>query len=118
LTEAGRARFEAWLAAPTPCSNRALRVEFLTRLFFAGCISATLPRQLLQEQSQAIEAALLRLEKRLHSIPAGQEFNRFSLELRKDQLLNLQDWFRNSRPALERNAVNANASISDRPGQP
>ena len=43
LTEAGRERFEGWLYRPTPSSARAIRVEFITRLFFAGSWVKTCP---------------------------------------------------------------------------
>ena len=36
LTDAGRERFDAWLIAPTGSSVRAIRVEFITRLYFAA----------------------------------------------------------------------------------
>ena len=35
LTESGSGRFNEWLDSPTPASARAIRVEFLARLFFA-----------------------------------------------------------------------------------
>jgi DNA-binding PadR family transcriptional regulator len=39
LMSAGRRRFEDWLSAPTQPSARAIRVEFLTQLFFALAVS-------------------------------------------------------------------------------
>src|SRR5512137_1912957 len=35
ITEAGRRRFEEWLEAPSGSSVRAIRLEFITRIYFA-----------------------------------------------------------------------------------
>ncbi len=100
LTSAGRSQFERWLYTPTPCSARALRIEFLTRLFFACHLAEDLPMRFIQEQDQAISAALVTLEERLAKIPDKQVFNRLSLELRIRQLHTLQTWLQSSEPLL------------------
>jgi DNA-binding PadR family transcriptional regulator len=100
LTDAGRSRFEQWLYAPTPCSARALRIELLTRLFFAVNLDENLPSRLLQDQDSAILAALAGLEKRLAAVPADQVFNRMSLDVRIRQLQNLRAWLQSIEPAL------------------
>lgn len=92
LTEAGRRRFETWLRAPTPCSARALRMEFLTRLFFAAQLDKDLPDRLVREQETALRAAVLRLEARLAAVPTCETYNRLSLELRLRQLQTIQTW--------------------------
>lgn len=92
LTTAGRARFEHWLHTDSPCTARAIRVELLTRLFFASRISAGLPGQLIERQLAAIQNALDGLEKRLSALPPEQAYNRASLEIRIRQLKTLQEW--------------------------
>lgn len=92
LTPDGRARFEAWLYGPTPSSARALRVELLTRLFFAASTQAGLAPRLLHEQAVYSRAGLEALRRRLDNIPPDQLYNRLSLELRIRQLITLLDW--------------------------
>jgi hypothetical protein len=88
------------LYAPTPCSARAIRIEFLTRLFFATQIDQDLTSRLILEQSQAIDIALSGLEKRLAAVAPGQTFNRLALELRIRQLNSLRLWLETCDPAL------------------
>lgn len=92
LTATGKARFERWLQTASPCTARAIRVELLTRLFFASRISAGLPAQLIHQQITAIQNALDGLEKRLAALPPEQAYNRASLEIRIQQLRTLQEW--------------------------
>ncbi len=98
LTPLGRQQFEAWLYSPSPCSVRALRIEFLTRMFFACQISEDLPVHLMQEQETAIRAALEKLEQRMAAIPEQQVFNRLSLDLRIRQLAMLSQWLETCEP--------------------
>jgi len=92
LTDLGKTQFEAWLYAPTPGSARAIRVEFLTRLFFASRLSENLCSRLIHEQSDTIQADLENLHARLLLIPADQIFNRMGLDLRISQLNSMLDW--------------------------
>lgn len=96
LTDAGRRDFEHWLYTPTPCSARAIRIEFLTRLFFATQLSAELPERFLREQDAAIHEAQARLQERLDALPAAQAFNRLSIELRIRQMNTLNAWLQSS----------------------
>jgi DNA-binding PadR family transcriptional regulator len=92
LTSTGRERFEAWLRAPTRGTVRAVRVEFLTRLFFAGQISEDFVSRLLQEQAEATRLDVHNLRQRLALLPAGQMINRLGLDLRVRQLSVFLDW--------------------------
>lgn len=92
LTDAGRAQFESWLYTPTPSSARALRVEFLTRLFFACQIGEEVCARLLREQGEATRIDLERLKKRLDETPADEVFNRLGLGLRVRQLITMIEW--------------------------
>jgi PadR family transcriptional regulator, regulatory protein AphA len=101
LTPAGKAAFEAWLMAPTPGSARAIRVEFLTRLFFASQISPDLAPRLIQEQAARARADLERLQARLETTPQAELFNRLGLELRIQHMLVLVEWLENSHAHFE-----------------
>jgi len=92
LTPAGQAHFERWLAAPTPTSARAIRMEFITRLFFAARISETLTGRILAEQQAALQADLARLRARLAATPPEQPYNRLGLDLRIRQLESVLTW--------------------------
>jgi hypothetical protein len=58
VTSAGRRRFEDWLSAPTEPSAHAIRVEFLTRLFFALAISSVSAQSLIDQQIASTQAGL------------------------------------------------------------
>lgn len=100
LTDIGRTEFDNWLCTPTPSSARAIRVEFITRLFFAIQISKEVCLRLLQEQEHATQQGLERLQKRLSDIPPSQVFNRLGLELRVQQLLSMLEWMDTCEPNL------------------
>ena len=68
-TQAGRASFEEWLSTPTACNPRALRLEFLTRIFFARRIAPTRLAALCEGQRAAVERAIERTPSgSLHSL--------------------------------------------------
>jgi PadR family transcriptional regulator, regulatory protein AphA len=92
LTERGKIDFEAWLYTPTSGSARAIRVEFITRLFFATNLSEHLSSRLIQEQITAINDDLNILIKRVSAIPEQQIFNRMGLDLRIRQLTGVVAW--------------------------
>lgn len=96
LTDAGKAEFETWLYAPTPGSARAIRVEFITRLFFASNINENLCSRLIQEQAVAIRSQIELLHQRLDAIPPHQIFNRMGVDLRVRQLITVLTWVENA----------------------
>ncbi len=100
LTEAGRQRFEAWLAQPTGCSVRAIRVEFITRLYFVQGLYPARVGPLIDAQLDDVRASLARLERILGDIPSEQTFNRLGVELRLRQLASICDWLEGCRQAL------------------
>lgn len=101
LTPGGRQHFEGWLHAPSPCSARAVRIEFLTRLYFAAQISRDLPRVLAGEQAGALRAAVTHLEERRDAVPPDQPFNRLALDVRVRQMRTLLDWIEEYQSTLE-----------------
>ena len=96
LTDLGNTEFETWLYAPTPGSARAIRVEFITRLFFASNLNENLCSRLIQEQADTIRSHVDALYQRLHAIPQDQIFNRMGLDLRIRQLQSVLVWVENA----------------------
>src|SRR3972149_953899 len=52
LNPAGQERFNQWLHTPSRCTVRAIRVEFITRLYFARATSPELARELIDVQPE------------------------------------------------------------------
>jgi PadR family transcriptional regulator, regulatory protein AphA len=92
ITPAGQQRFKAWLEAPTGSSVRAIRLEFITRLYFAQKLFPERISSLLEAQTAEIQHALARLEASLASLPDEQKYNHLSLQLRIQQLKSILDW--------------------------
>ncbi len=86
LTSAGRRRFEDRLSAPTEPSAHAIRVEFLTRLYFAFAISPANVQGMIDQQIVSTQEGLARLQTMLNELPSNQTFNRLGLESRVRQL--------------------------------
>jgi DNA-binding PadR family transcriptional regulator len=101
LSDSGRHRFEDWLHAPSGSSVRAIRVEFITRLYFAQKYFPDMLPPLHKAQSVEIKNALTRLVNDRKSIPSEQTFNRLSLELRIQELRSVRDWLIICRKAFE-----------------
>jgi DNA-binding PadR family transcriptional regulator len=104
LTAAGRRRFEAWLNTPTECSGRAIRIEFLSRLYFARAISLSVAEHLIEQQIEKTRADLTRLDGRLNEIPRDHTVNRLGLELRVRQMTSILDWLGECRAAIQPDA--------------
>jgi PadR family transcriptional regulator AphA len=100
ITQKGRERFDKWMDMPTGSSVRAIRLEFITQLYFAQKIAPQKIQFLLDSQSAEINATIVRLELNQAEIPAGQAFNRLSLQLRIRQLHTALDWVNECRKAL------------------
>lgn len=100
VTPKGRERFEKWLETPTSHSVRAIRLEFLTRLYFSQKVAPERIPAMLDQQAAVIAAALARLERSQAGLPPGQTFNRLSLRLRVQQLRSALDWLGECRKAL------------------
>jgi PadR family transcriptional regulator, regulatory protein AphA len=100
ISPAGRRRFKAWLEMPTGSSVRALRLEFITRLYFAQKLAPEGILLMLEAQVTEVQNALARLEAGLAVLPDGQKFNRLSLQLRIQQLKSILDWLVECRKAF------------------
>lgn len=102
LTPTGRARFEAWLNTPTGSSVRAIRVEFITRLYFASQYNQDMVDALINAQVEETSKGLTRLQKMLDGLPPEQVFNRLGLELRINQLSSILEWLEKCRTVTNR----------------
>ena len=100
LTPSGRNRFNKWLSSTTPASARAIRVEFLARLFFAHHLEPEKSVTLIEEQVLEITSAVDRLDRQMASLPESRVFHRLSLQLRLEQLRSCINWLENCRSAL------------------
>lgn len=100
LTGEGWQRFTDWLRSPTGSSVRAIRVEFITRLYFAQALEPDLAGALIDAQIDAVQASLARLQELLAGLPAGQPFNRLGLDLRVRQLASILGWLAECRTML------------------
>jgi DNA-binding PadR family transcriptional regulator len=101
ITEQGRARFEDWLATPTGCSVRAIRVEFITRLYFAHLRGSGEAERLIQNQVEIVRQGLERLQSAQKTFAPEQTFNRLGLEFRLQQLRAALDWLQNCVKTLQ-----------------
>ena len=101
LTDPGRARFENWMGTPTGSSVRAIRVEFITRLYFARLESPERAGRLIQVQMEETQRGLVQLCHKLDNIPDNQTFNRLGLELRVRQLSSVLEWLEYCKTTLK-----------------
>ena len=92
LTAQGRKRFLDWLEAPSGGSTRAIRMEFVTRLYF---LSIYMPEKLMkafERQRGEAESQIERLEQMRAELPGEQIYNCMSLDLRLKQLHTVLIW--------------------------
>jgi len=100
LMAAGRDRFEDWMSTATEPSARAIRVEFITRLYFACAISPASAWAVIDQQIVSTQEGLSRLQTILNELPADQMFNRLGLEFRVQQLTSVLVWLNESKTKL------------------
>ncbi|MCX6034963.1 MAG: PadR family transcriptional regulator [Chloroflexi bacterium] len=101
ITATGRQRFEEWLGTLSGSSVRAIRLEFITRLYFTQKLFPEMIQTMLEAQSVELNTVLTRLEINRKNIPPQQTFNRLGLELRIQQLQSVRNWLIKCRKALE-----------------
>jgi DNA-binding PadR family transcriptional regulator len=92
ITVQGRKNFLAWLDTPSGGSTRAIRMEFLTRLYFMETYFPEKIAQAFDQQRTEAETHIQRLDKTLSILPNEQVYNRLSLEMRLKQLRLVLDW--------------------------
>jgi len=104
-SEAGRATFDAWLAEPTPTSPRVLRLEFVTRLFFASRSDPSAGAALFAAQRAAVVESIGRLRDGMAGSravdAAGFDPSALALSFSEGQLRAVLEWMDASvEPAL------------------
>lgn len=92
MTRQGRRAFLEWLDAPSGGSTRAIRMEFLTRLYFMSLYFPEKIPPAFDHQRAEAESSIRRLEKTLANLPGDQIYNRMSLEMRLKQLHMVLEW--------------------------
>lgn len=91
-TQKGVDRFDEWLYTPSGTSVRAIRVEFITRLYFALATNKERASHLIAEQVTESHKHLVILKEALDLVPLDQAFNRLALQLRIHQLESILEW--------------------------
>ena len=91
ITAQGRRRFNEWLDGIST-NARSIRLEFLTRLYFAQIYNPEKTTSIHASQCVEIASTIERLENLLARLPIEQQFNRFSLDLRLRQMKLIQEW--------------------------
>lgn len=92
ITDQGRRNFLTWLETPNGGSTRAIRMEFVTRLYFLKMYFPKRIPQAFEQQRAEAKTHIKRLEKTLNDLPEDQLYNRMSLEMRLKQLYLALDW--------------------------
>ena len=92
MTSQGRKRFLDWLDTPSGGSVRAIRMEFVTRLYFLHMYMPENIAQAFDQQRVEATSNLNRLEKTYADLPSEQIYNRMSLEMRLKQLKAVLVW--------------------------
>jgi PadR family transcriptional regulator AphA len=91
ITAQGRRRFNEWME-DISVNSRSIRLEFLTRLYFARIYKPEKVAQIYEAQRNEISLTIERLETLLANLPPEQQFNQLSLDLRLRQMKLIQEW--------------------------
>jgi PadR family transcriptional regulator, regulatory protein AphA len=91
ITTQGHQRFDEWMAEIS-VNSRSIRLEFLTRLYFARIYKPEKVEHIFEAQCNGIKLTIKRLETLLEHLPPEQQFNQLSLDLRLRQMQLIQEW--------------------------
>jgi DNA-binding PadR family transcriptional regulator len=94
ITAAGKKRFEDWLDTPTKPSVHAIRVEFISRLYFTQLYYPRKVLQMFHTQAEVVTVGLNQQKENLKDLPDDQIFNRLALELRIKLLYSVISWLK------------------------
>lgn len=100
ITPYGLSHFESWLTTPTPSSVRAIRVEFMTRLYFARQQASELAERLLIEQVDATRNSLAQQRAALEQTGIEEPFNHLGIALRVRTLAGVLEWLQDCQVML------------------
>jgi len=91
ITAQGRQLFNEWMEGIS-VNSRSIRLEFLTRLYFARIYIPEKVAQIYEAQCDEIKSTIERLESLFANLPPEQQFNHLSLDLRLRQMKLIQEW--------------------------
>lgn len=92
LTAAGKRALQVWLRKPCTSSARAVRMEFLARLYFAQRLDSARARDMLNEQRAAVVEATEQLSHIAADSTAAPAFARLAVALRLAQSRAMLNW--------------------------
>ena len=92
ITPQGSQRFIVWLETSSGGSTRAIRMEFVTRLYFLNLYFPEKIAHAFDQQRTEAETHIARLKQLCDELPAEQLYNRMSLKMRVDQLKTVLKW--------------------------
>jgi DNA-binding PadR family transcriptional regulator len=92
LTPEGERHFKRWIDSPVGASVHAVRIAFLSKLYFAQHLTDIDLRTLWDEQHEVIRAGVKRLEDRIIATSGAHPILVQSLRLRVMQLKTLLKW--------------------------
>ena len=92
ITPEGQRRYSTWLLEPSDCNSRIMRLEFISRLFFASTQNPAIVGAIVESQIASVRHELKNHERLLADLGTESLFNRLSLELRIRQLGAQHDW--------------------------
>lgn len=92
ITASGRKRFFEWLETDISTTARSIRLEFLTRLYFANLYRPETLPQIYHSQLKEIHVKTEQLETLIEHLPPDQPYNRLSLDLRLQQMKLIENW--------------------------
>jgi DNA-binding PadR family transcriptional regulator len=82
ITDPGRTRFITWLMQPTKSSVHAIRVEFVTRLYFLSKYYPDKTQELIRVQIDTVNIGLIALHEDMAKLLDSEIFERLALDLR------------------------------------
>jgi DNA-binding PadR family transcriptional regulator len=100
MSPTGRKRFLEWLDTPSGGSTRAIRMEFVTRLYFIQMYMPEKLCQIFDQQKEEAETHIRRLENARSELRDDEIYNRMSLDLRLKQLECVLEWLAEYRQTL------------------
>ncbi len=100
LTARGRSHFEKWLKAPAASSIRTIRLDFVTRLYFARHTGLLKLPNLINQQVAEVRASLRHMEALLIDMPLTETYNRLGLEYQILQRRSILEWLEDCRQTL------------------
>jgi DNA-binding PadR family transcriptional regulator len=98
ITNRGYQRFDQWLNKTTTCSVHAIRVEFITRLYFIQQYQPMKIREIIEAQVREVGRGLNQLKE--IKIPDHNTFNMLALDLRIQLLQSIHSWLQECQAVL------------------